>query len=231
VRERHLNWLIDLAERAEGQLGGPSAKRWLDILEADHDNLRAALHIAVEDDHGNEGLRLAGALGRFWEVRGHFSEGRNWLRALLAQSTDAPASIRIRALLATVRMAARLNEEQDERTTAEECLLISQDVGDKCGVARSLNALGIVATDLGDYEQARARYDSSLAIGRAIGDKHIIADTICNLGLLGHIVWRRSWRSTDAGAEPRSPGRAGRCARHGLLPEFPGVSCMRLWRL
>jgi predicted ATPase len=184
VGERHLTWFIDLAERAEPQLEGPNAKRWLDILESDHENLRAALQLAAEENYGDEGLRLAGALGRFWEVRGHFREGRAWLRALLLKGRDAPASIRIRALLATIRMAARLHEEQDARTAGEECLAISREVGDQWGMAKSLNALGLIATDEGLYECARARYESSLAIAEAIEDKHLMADTICKLGLL-----------------------------------------------
>jgi predicted ATPase/class 3 adenylate cyclase len=187
VVDRHLKWFIDLAERAEGQLEGPNAKLWLDILEADHDNLRAALQISAEENRGNEGLRLAAALGRFWEVRGHFREGRGWLGAVLAMRTDVPASVRIRALLAAIRMAARLHQEQDARMMGEECLAISQDVGDRWGMAKSLNALGLIATDQGEYEHARARYESSLAIAEAIDDKHVIADTLCKLGLLAMV--------------------------------------------
>ena len=96
VYARHLSYLRALAERVHAAWGGPD---WADLaaaLEADHDNLRAALSWALASEHGAEATQLAGALWRFWAQRGHAREGSNWLeRALAPQS---PAQPRARAL-------------------------------------------------------------------------------------------------------------------------------------
>ena len=77
VHGRHREWFLDLAERTEPELLGPEQGVWLARLEAEHDNLRAALTWSQQEEEGGEaGLRLAGALGRFWWMRGHLTEGR-----------------------------------------------------------------------------------------------------------------------------------------------------------
>jgi len=75
LRLRHANYYLSLAQQAQPALRGPRAARWLEQLEAEHENLRAALSWAVEADERDVGLRLAGTLGEFWEMRGHLSEG------------------------------------------------------------------------------------------------------------------------------------------------------------
>ena len=87
-RQRHLEWCLALAEQAEPQMRGASQRQWLDRLEADHDNLRAALDWAMRRDDTERALRLGGALAWFWWVRGHQREGRAWLEDALA--TDGP---------------------------------------------------------------------------------------------------------------------------------------------
>src|SRR5206468_4300698 len=109
LRDRHLDWHLDFAERARAELLGPDQKEWLDRLDTEHDNLRAALQwsqTGVRD--GSSALQLGVALWRFWYVRGYLSEGRRWLAAALdlgqdsyADSRDGhaqPPSLRARAL-------------------------------------------------------------------------------------------------------------------------------------
>src|SRR4051794_29189204 len=76
VRGRHAQFFLALAEEAEPELAGPEQGRWLDRLEREHDNLRAALAWSVESHQTELGLRLGSALEGFWRPRGHVKEGR-----------------------------------------------------------------------------------------------------------------------------------------------------------
>ena len=105
LTRRHAIWCLELAEAGDEQLKGADQVRWIDRLEAEHDNLRAAMRWALGPDGDPElGLRLSGALAWFWRVRSHLSEGRRWLADALAPSRrpdveDArSARLRIKAL-------------------------------------------------------------------------------------------------------------------------------------
>ena len=84
VKENHAAWFLDLAIEAEPHLPGPSAVSWLDRLESDHDNLRAALDWLRSQGDGERAVTLAAALWRFWWLRGHIAEGRKQLETALA---------------------------------------------------------------------------------------------------------------------------------------------------
>ncbi len=99
LRERHRDSSLRLVERAEVELQGPNQRMWLERLETEHDNLRAALEWSLTEGGGAEpGLRLAGCLWRFWHERGYWSEGRRWLEAALERSSTSTAS-RAKALM------------------------------------------------------------------------------------------------------------------------------------
>jgi predicted ATPase/class 3 adenylate cyclase len=101
TRDRHAFYFLKAAEDAEPHLRGLEQKRWLDELEREHDNLRASLRLVIDNGQANIGLRLVGALWRFWHLRGHLSEGRRWAEEVLAlpQSSDR-RSERAKALTA-----------------------------------------------------------------------------------------------------------------------------------
>src|SRR5262249_3068189 len=89
---RHLDFFLELAERAERELRRHEQVQWLDRLETEHDNFRAALEWCRAEGTGGEAeLRLAGALVWFWEQRSHLSEARQYLEAALSRDRDAPA--------------------------------------------------------------------------------------------------------------------------------------------
>jgi non-specific serine/threonine protein kinase len=90
---------------AGAALPGPSELGWLDRLEEEHDNLRVALAWALAQRDGVSALRLAGTLARFWEVRGHLSEGRAWLGRALETEAPAPAEVRAPALFGAATLA------------------------------------------------------------------------------------------------------------------------------
>lgn len=184
---RHLDWFLSLAERAKNELRGPNQAEWLNRLDADHGNFRVALKqslIAVATD---KGLRLAGALGRFWYRRGHLIEGRKWLESVLARGEGAPASVRAEALYVAGRLATGLSDYDAARAFDEESLRIFREIGDKRGMAESLHALSHVAEVRGDYAAARSLCEESLAIFREIGDRRGIAVVLIDLGRVTHM--------------------------------------------
>jgi predicted ATPase len=156
--------------------------QWLERFAFEHDNFRAALEWLTETGDAEWGLRLGTALFRFWEIREYLAEGRDSLAKLLKLAgAQAPTKARARALFA----AGVLAGEQGDYAWAEALVGESQDIarqlGDKTGVAVSLNALAVLAFDRGDVAVARARFEESLALWRETGDQKAVARALSNL--------------------------------------------------
>ena len=187
IRRQHASFFLKLAARAEPELSGTNQETWLAQLETEHDNLRAALHWAKESEETEMSLRLAGALWRFWLVRGHLSEGRERLADIL---TAAGTSSRTAMLAKAITGAGTLAHNQGDYTAArslyEESLAVWQEVGDKAGVADALNNLGWVAWRQSDYIAARALSEKSLALHQELSDKKGVAHSLNNLGWVAH---------------------------------------------
>ena len=146
---------MELAEAAEKALVGPAQRIWLGRLEAEHDNLRATLGWATQGvTQGGLpqlGLRLAGALVRFWSTHGHPSEGLRWLETALAAAGDAPATVRAKALHGAASLARLVGQLERARDYWRESLDLIRHVGDAGGVAQALDGLGSLAFDRGDH--------------------------------------------------------------------------------
>jgi len=185
-RGRQLAYFLALAEEAEPQLRGADQQAWLDQLETEHDNLRSALGwSAAAGGDAAGGLRLAGALCRFWSVRGYLGEGRGWVSGLLAAATGGQAAAaRAKALNGAGGLARHQGDNAAARALFEQSLAIYRELGDRQRIAFSLNNLGVVADDQGDYPAARALHEESLAIQRELGDGWSIAMSLHNLGVL-----------------------------------------------
>lgn len=184
IRLRHANYFLQLAEQAEASLESQAQVEWLNRMEQEHDNLRAALEWSKTAQGESElCLRLAGLLGVFWETRGHFSEGRERLSAVL--STDG-AQERTAARAKLLRRAAELAFRQSDyaatKTLAAESLEISREIGDAQGTASALIKLGDAATEVGDYKTASAHFEDALKIWRGQTDKPGMARALINLG-------------------------------------------------
>ncbi|MBI1741438.1 tetratricopeptide repeat protein [Candidatus Acetothermia bacterium] len=186
VRQRHLGFFLQLAERAEPELKGANQTIWLELLAVEHDNLRAALSRSLECNEEEMGLSLAVALERFWYVRGYWSEGRQWLEKLLSLGSDASPPLRARALHATGILAWEQGHYKQANGLHEKALALRRELGDKGGVAISLNSLGLVAWNQGDHATARSYYEESLTIARNLGHKRICANVLNNLGIIAN---------------------------------------------
>ena len=185
VRDQHRKCFLTLAEEAEPQLTGADQAVWLRCLDEEHDNLRSALEWSHAGAGPKTGLRLCGALGKFWEMRTHLSEGRQWCaRVLNKAGAEERTPERAKVLNVTGTLAWFQADYRAARQMHEESLAIVRELGDRGGIARSLNNLGLVAWDQGDYPSARALHEESLAIRRELGDQGHIARSLNNLGNL-----------------------------------------------
>ncbi|HVM08844.1 MAG TPA: hypothetical protein VM345_10290 [Acidimicrobiales bacterium] len=106
LARRHRDYFLDLLRRAEPELHGPEQVRWLDLLAANHDNVRAAIDWSLASNEVDDALVMVAKLRRFWEIRGHWAEGRRQARRVVDAATDAaPPALVAAALLTAVRLA------------------------------------------------------------------------------------------------------------------------------
>jgi predicted ATPase/DNA-binding CsgD family transcriptional regulator len=143
---RHADFFVGFAEEAERELGGPYQARWLTRLEAEHDNIRAALSFSLgEGGDAGSGVLLAAALTDFWFARGYLSEGRRWLESAVSRTGPATTLARAKALNGAGWLAAYQDEYGTAKAHIEEGLALYRELGDKEGIATSLVILGSVA--------------------------------------------------------------------------------------
>jgi len=184
--DRHLRYFVALAEQAEPDLTSGERSVWLDRLEEEHDNLRAAGDHALRLDVADEALRLDGALWQFWWVRGYYSEGRLRIATALARTGEKPVANRIhaKALHGAAVLARGQSDYTRARALLEESLALWRAENDQKGIAAALHELGNVDDDQGRHSDAVREYEESLAIRRTLGDKRGVAALLHNLGVV-----------------------------------------------
>lgn len=175
-------YCLVLAEEGAAAQSGAMEAEWLERFTLEHDNFRASLEWLIETGEAEWGMRLGAALFRFWEVREYFAEGRHWLGKLLKLPASATASkTRSRTLFAAGVLAFGQGDYDAANSLLRESLEIARQVGDKQGVAVSLNALALIAREGGDMPAARSLSEESLAQWRELGDQRTIARGLSNL--------------------------------------------------
>ena len=177
LRERHAAYYRTLADAAEQELKGPRQAAWLHRLEAERDNLRAALLWAHERGQAEVGLRLAGALQWFWLMRGYLTEGRTLLERALAAAGGSPAA-RAKALTGNGMLTWRQGDFQGATTLLHQALELYQELGDTAGTAFALHHAAHVDEAQGDYTRAVTRFEDSLALFRDSTDQWGLALTL-----------------------------------------------------
>ncbi len=167
VRDAHLSWAVGLAEEAERHLDGLDQAAWLDVLECELDNLRAALEWAITSRNAEAGLRLAAITsGSLWTWRSHVPEGQRWLQRLLATSADVAASVRAKGLLA----AGRVDFQGGQWPRGVELCAQSRDlyreVGDGAGEARALIWLAFNRWGISDHDEIGDMLAAAIDVAR-----------------------------------------------------------------
>jgi non-specific serine/threonine protein kinase len=170
LRRRHAEWTRTLAERASIEMWGPDQAAWLDRLDVEHDNLRAALTWCEQAGEVELGLRLGWRLWRFWDQRGHYSEARTRLTRLLAANTT-PSTARALALDAAGMLAFFQQDLAEARQRLEEGLALGRALEHPSSIAMALVFLGAVFTSQGDLDQARARFEACEPLRSTIAEQ------------------------------------------------------------
>jgi predicted ATPase/DNA-binding CsgD family transcriptional regulator len=185
IRRRHAEHYLVLAEEAEPRLFSPEQELLLAQLEREHDNLRLALGWSSEAGDVEVGLRLAGALWRFWQVRGYLREGRAWLDRLLTTAGAAERTIgRARALNAIGFLTFLQGDYDTAQPLLEESLAIRRALNDRQGIVESLTNLGLLLRCRGRTAEARLLFEEALGVSRALGDRAWEARTLNKLARL-----------------------------------------------
>lgn len=198
IHRLHAGYYVALSEAARAQIKGPQQSQWLERLEQDHANIGAALAWSTHPDHNAAelGLRLCAALGYFWDMHGHASEGRRWLQAALelpapssagessnaGSQSEAYLALRIKVLVASGGLANLQGDYEAARSFEREALLLCQQTGNKTYLATCLMNLGNTEIHLGNYAQALGLHEQALALRRELGDKPGIGASLVNMG-------------------------------------------------
>jgi non-specific serine/threonine protein kinase len=170
VRRRHAVHFLALAERAE--LRGPRQATWFERLELEHDNLRAAIEWALLVDP-ELALELVASLGIFWALGGHLRQGETFMKSALEATSGGESVLRARVLRSVAWSVRARGDLGAARKTAEEGLRIARSLGDATATAVCLHTLGVIATDEGEFANARGLFDEALELFRAGGDKNL----------------------------------------------------------
>lgn len=186
--DRHLDHYIQFVLEAKAKLTGPDQIFWLDRLEEENDNLRAALEWSLRSANPDpqKSLQLAGALHGFWKRRDHWKEGREWLRRALERTADLPGTPeKVAALNAAALLAMEQADTRAAGQYARQNLLLAQELGYSSDIAAAFTTLGVVLWKQKRLAEARSYAEQGLALFRKLGDPDRIADC---LHWLGHIA-------------------------------------------
>ena len=209
ARRRHCGVFRAMAEGAAEHIGGADQAVWLDRLEREHDNLRAALRWSLENEDGQTQLRLIKALNDFWYVRGYWSESLQSLEPILARTAGVPSPLRGWALNWAGQMARRLGSTPRAKALLEEAVATYRTLGEKSALADALMHLGLLEYRQSAYGRAATLLEESLSLAREANDTGNIAFSLYLRGVVARL--RGDYEQAEA-----------LCAQSVALSETPG---------
>jgi predicted ATPase/class 3 adenylate cyclase/DNA-binding CsgD family transcriptional regulator len=188
TRQAHAAYYLQLAERAEPELRGTQQALWLERLEREYENLRAAMECFLEragtregKEQGEPALRLCVALAFFWRMGGYLREGRAWLSRALAASEEVVSSLRARGLFYAGVLAHYQDSNEQAEVLCGESLALYRELGDTGGMAISLDVMGDIAWRKGDYATAHPLFEEAETLFKEASDTWERADVLGSL--------------------------------------------------
>jgi len=185
ICQRHAEYYLALAEKADPYLRTGAQMAWLNRLEIERGNLRTALACFIDRlQDAESGLRLAGALVWFWTIRCHLSEGREWSSKALHLGTDTNPIYRARALFGSGNFAWLQGDVSTARTLMDKSVALYRGLGlsQNWNLAWALTALGLISAYQADYAATQAAADEAVALARQVGDDWMVALALCAQG-------------------------------------------------
>ncbi|HEY2595204.1 MAG TPA: AAA family ATPase, partial [Chloroflexota bacterium] len=186
MRRQHAQYFLCGADVAVAEVQMRHQSVWLQSLEAENENLRAALTWCEETLSPELGLAAAPLLAWFWTVRGRVAEGRRQLTALMRLADAAPALLRSEALRVIGSLAMQQTDYAAARVLFESSLGIRRELGEPAGLLSPLSGLGAVALQLGELDLAEGYFSEALLIQEAIHDDVGIAESTNSLANVAH---------------------------------------------
>ncbi|HEU5263891.1 MAG TPA: tetratricopeptide repeat protein, partial [Gaiellaceae bacterium] len=177
ARSAHLRHFLELAEEAEAGFEGDEQTAWLERMERELDNVRAALDFAFTSGRAELGLRIASALSRFWRAHGHVAEARRWLAEGLSQADGVPDDVHARALWAAARQAMAQSAGHEAQALVEQALPLFRRLGREREVVFALSELASIALDR-DATQAQALAEDAVTQARLLDDPRAISGAL-----------------------------------------------------
>lgn len=188
MRRAHAAYCLVLAEEGAADGGTAAATGWLERLETEHDNFSAALNWLEESKNATWGLRMGIALFRFWEMREHLSEGRDWLgRMLELEEAGQPTNARVRAFFSAGVLASEQSDYDAASKLMGKSLEIATELGDKQSMAVALNACADITRRGGDVSGSQALFEQSLTLWRELRDEAAEARGLSNLANVARV--------------------------------------------
>ncbi len=169
---RHRDLFLALVDKASPAFfHGPEPIDWLRRLDDEHEDVRAALEWCLDQPgEARAGLRIAAGLWRYWEIRGHLSEGRAWLDRMLDAVGEETSALRADALTGAANLAFMQGDLRAAAELQSESLALQRQIGDPQGVAYAANNLANTSIQLGDNARARELYEEAISISKELGD-------------------------------------------------------------
>ncbi|MEM8531352.1 MAG: tetratricopeptide repeat protein [Chloroflexota bacterium] len=184
AQQRHAHYYVALAQEAEEALHKPQRDEWIRRLEWEHDNIRVALCWLLDHDSANAAI-LGASLWEFWYLRGHLSEGRHWLEAILTRNT-LPILLRAKALSGVGVLTSEQGNYEQAQHYYDESIQLYRALNNHGEVARILSRMGAIANRQENYVWATTLYHESLQLKQNVGDTLGVAATLNNLGITAH---------------------------------------------